>query len=218
MPERLVLIADKDHGMRRVLEAAMAVREFRTVAASDAEQTLAIARLERPELIVAAVGTPRIDGFAVIERLKSDPATSNIPVLAVTGLPSPELQQRARAAGFDALLIKPITATTLADVAQLLIERASLLQMRSERHHAIATSPRPHAVEAPADTQPADEAPEPAQPPAGEAAPISPRCRGCGSDAQCRLVRTTRSSVTYHCGACCHTWRLTFKTPPSADA
>jgi CheY-like chemotaxis protein len=211
MPDRLVLIADNDHCMRRVLEAAMAAQRFRTVAVSDAEQTLATARHERPELIVADVGTLRADGFAVIEQLKSDPATSGIPVLAVTGVASPDLQQRARAAGFDALLIKPITATTLSDVAQLLIERAALLQARSERLDPPAAARRTGSADGPRETP---VPPNAAAPVAARPAP-PPRCRRCGSDAQCRLVRTTRSSVTYHCGACGHIWRLTFKTPPA---
>ena len=218
MPERLVLIADKDQGMRRVLEAAMGVQQVRTVAATDAEQALAIAKLERPELIVADLGTPRPDGFAVIEQLKSDPVTSAIPVLAVTGLSSPELQQRARSAGFDALLIKPITAKTLADVAQLLIERAALLQARSSRLPPAAAGAPPPSAEAHAGIRDAGNMSERGRPPARATAPASPRCRRCGRDTHCRLVRTTRSSVTYHCGACDHTWRLTFKTSAPADA
>ena len=211
MSDRLVLIADKDHGMRRMLEAALAVQHFRTVTVSDAAHTMELAKHERPELIVANVGTRRPDGFAVIEQLKSDPSTAGIPVLAVTGVTSLDLQQRARAAGFDALLIKPITATILSDVARLLIERAALLQARSTRLLAPGATSRP----ASSDAQP------PARPSNGAASPslatpaATPRCRRCGSDAQCKLVRTTRSSVTYHCGACGHTWRLTFKTPPA---
>jgi CheY-like chemotaxis protein len=211
MPARLVLIADKDHSMRRVLEAALAVQHFRTVTTSDAAQTMELARHERPELIVANVGTPRSDGFAVVEQLKSDPATANIPVLAVTGVASLDFQQRARAAGFDALLIKPITATILSDVAHLLIERAALLQARSERLFAPRTTPRPASSDVQPPPRPSRDA---ASPRLGTPA-ATPRCRRCGSDARCTLVRTTRSSVTYHCGACGHTWRLTFKTPPA---
>lgn len=211
MPDRLVVIADRDHGMRRVLEAALTVQHFRTVTATDAAQAMELARHERPELIVANVGTPRPDGFAVIEQLKRDPATANIPVLAVTGVASLDLQQRARAAGFDALLIKPITATILSDVAHMLIERAALLQARSERLLAPGTA---RAASSDTESRP--------QPSPGAASPslatpaATPRCRRCGNDAECTLVRTTRSSVTYHCGACGHTWRLTFKTPAEA--
>jgi DNA-binding response OmpR family regulator len=213
MPGRLVVIADRDHGLRRVLEAALTVQHFRTVTASDAAQTMELARHERPELIVASVGTPRTDGFAVIQQLKSDPATASIPVLAVTGVPSLDLQQRARAAGVDALLIRPITATTLSDVAHMLIERAALLQARSERLLAHGAIRHAASGDAPSSSEPTTRAASPSV-----ATPLAtPRCRRCGSDAQCTLVRTTRSSVTYHCGACGHTWRLTFKTPP-ADA
>jgi len=210
MRDRLVLIADRDHGMRGVLEAALAVQHFRTVTTSDAGQTMELAKHEQPELIVATVGTPRPDGFAVIERLKSDPVTANIPVLAVTGVSSLDLQHRARAAGFDAVLIKPITATTLSEAAHLLIERAALLHARSERLLAPGNTRGSASGDAQSLPRPSEDA---ASSSLATPAP-TPRCRRCGSDAQCTLVRTTRSSVTYHCGACSHTWRLTFKTPP----
>jgi CheY-like chemotaxis protein len=97
--EKLVLIADDDSEMRRVLETAMAVQQVRTMTASDHEQMLALARIEHPQLIIAGdVGKRRSDGFAVIKQLKTDPTTAAIPVLAVTGLCSPELH-RAQTAG-----------------------------------------------------------------------------------------------------------------------
>lgn len=166
MTEKLVLIADDDSEMRRVLETAMAVQQVRTMTASDHEQMLALARIEHPQLIIAGdVGKRRSDGFAVIKQLKTDPTTAAVPVLAVTGLCSPELH-RAQTAGSDALLIKPVTATTLADVANLLIERAALLQTSVLRS-------MPDAETDAARTQP----------PAHATAPL-PRCRGCGSDAR----------------------------------
>lgn len=211
MAEKVVLIADNDSEMRRVLETAMAVEQFRTVTASDHEQMLALARVEHPQLIITNVGMRRSDGLAVIKQLKTDPTTATIPVLAVMGLSSPELQHRAQTAGSDALLIKPVTATTLAEVAYLLMERAALLQARALRSATAAASSRDSAADAHTDMPRAETDAARPRPPAHATAP-PPRCRRCGSNAQCKLMGTTRSSVKYRCDACQHTWRLTLKT------
>jgi hypothetical protein len=120
-----------------------------------------------------------------------------------------------RSAGFDALLIKPVTATTLVDVARLLVERAALLRQRSTRLLHRGAALRERSAEMQRDAIAVRAAVEiPAAPrsvaPAG-VIPVSPRCRRCGSDADCTVVRTTRSSVTYKCGMCMGQWRLTFK-------
>jgi len=138
--EKLVIIADNDAEVRRAFETGMAVQHFRTVTAADHQQLLALARVERPHLIITDVGMRRSDGFAVIKQLKTDPTTATIPVLAVMGLCSPEVQHRAQTAGSDALLFKPVTATTLAQVAHLLMERAALLHARALRSTAAAAS------------------------------------------------------------------------------
>jgi CheY-like chemotaxis protein len=218
MNERLVLIADGDVEMRRLFEAALGAQQFRTTTVNDDEHALSIARTERPELIVTDLCMARLDGFAVVEQLKRDPETAMIPVLAITSQPYPELQQRARSAGFDALLIKPVTATTLADVARLLVERAALLRQRSTRllERGAALRERSAELQREVSGGAAAEADGSATstPPATAPAP-SPRCRRCGSDADCQVVRTTRSSVTYRCGMCLRQWRLTFKNPPA---
>jgi CheY-like chemotaxis protein len=218
MNERLVLIADGDVEMRRLFEAALGAQQFRTTTANDAEHALSIARTERPELIVTDLCMPRLDGFAVVEQLKRDPETAVIPVLAITAQPYPELQQRARSAGFDALLIKPVTATTFADVARLLVEQAALLRQRSTRLLERGAALRERSAELQREVIGGAAAEvdgsATSTPPAAAPAP-SPRCRRCGSDADCQVVRTTRSSVTYRCGMCLRQWRLTFKNPPA---
>jgi CheY-like chemotaxis protein len=220
MSERLVLIADSDANLQRLFEAALGSQEFRTTTASDDEHALAIARTQRPELIVTDLCMPRLDGFAVVQELKRDPETASIPVLAITAAPYPELQQRARAAGFDALLIKPVSATTLADVARLLVERAALLRQKSTwlLHRGAALRERSVELQNNAiEIGVAFETPgQPVSVEPANAPPAFPRCRRCGSDADCQVVRTTRSSVTYRCGMCLRQWRLTFKNTASS--
>jgi hypothetical protein len=115
-----------------------------------------------------------------------------------------------------------VTATTLVDVARLLVERAALLRQRSAHLLHRGAALRERAAEVQRDTIAArtkveEPQPSPGVAPAG-ALPVSPRCRRCGSDADCTVVRTTRSSVTYKCGMCMGQWRLTFKNTASAPS
>ena len=222
MNDRLVLIADNDTETRRMFEAAYGAQQFRTTTATDDHQAITIARTERPELIVTDLCMSKLDGFSVVEQLKRDPETADIPVLAITAQPYPELQQRVRSAGFDALLIKPVTASTLVDVGRLLVERAALLRQRSARLLHRGAALRERSADAQRDAVAVGAALEAPQAPASVAAagvlPVSPRCRRCGSDADCTVVRTTRSSVTYKCGMCMGQWRLTFKNATPAPS
>jgi len=175
------------------------------------------AMAESPELIVANVTTPGFDAFTMVQRVKGEAATAFVPVLAVTEQPYPELQHDAGSAGFDALLILPVTAATLGDVARLLITRGMLLRERSAQLLETGAALRHRSVEVQRETAAARSVRE-AAPAVSAASPDTLRCRRCGSDADNQLVRTTPSSATYRCGMCRSQWRWTFKKPAEAAA
>ncbi len=87
--------------------------------ASDPATGLHLARASRPDLILLDIHLPDMDGHEVIARLKADPTTARIPVVAVTAQAMPEDVQRARDSGFAAYITKPIDADVLrAEVAR----------------------------------------------------------------------------------------------------
>jgi two-component system cell cycle response regulator DivK len=102
----LVFVAN-NRETQRLVQTVLQPRQVRVVCTADDEQTIAAARTERPDLIVAYLGSSQTEGLAVAQRLKTDAATAAIPVLAITRHPSVDLQERAESAGFDALLIEP---------------------------------------------------------------------------------------------------------------
>jgi two-component system, cell cycle response regulator DivK len=74
-----------------------------------------------PALIVMDMGLPRMDGWEATRRIKGDPRTAHIPLLALTGHAFPDSVARAKAAGVDAFFIKPCPpATVLAKVREML--------------------------------------------------------------------------------------------------
>jgi two-component system cell cycle response regulator DivK len=76
--------------------------------ATDAEAGLALARDERPDLILMDIQLPGIDGLEATTQLKREDATRAIPVIALTALAMKGDEERIRAAGCDAYIAKPM--------------------------------------------------------------------------------------------------------------
>ncbi len=78
------------------------------LAATDAETGLALARFERPDLILMDIQLPGMDGLEATVLLKGDNATCAIPVIALTALAMKGDEERIRAAGCDGYIAKPL--------------------------------------------------------------------------------------------------------------
>lgn len=112
MPARILIIEDHPENselMSYVLEAYGHL----PLLAADGATGIALARDQRPDLIVCDIQLPDFDGFEVAARLKDDPEIRQIPLLAVTALAMTGDRERILAAGFNAYIAKPIDAETL---------------------------------------------------------------------------------------------------------
>jgi two-component system cell cycle response regulator DivK len=78
------------------------------LSASDAEAGLALARDERPDLILMDIQLPGMDGLEATTVLKREEATRAIPVIALTALAMKGDEERIRAAGCDGYIAKPM--------------------------------------------------------------------------------------------------------------
>ena len=76
--------------------------------AVDAEQGLAMARADRPDLILMDIQLPGMDGLEATGLLKADPLTAMIPIIALTALAMKGDEERIRAAGCDGYIAKPL--------------------------------------------------------------------------------------------------------------
>ncbi len=117
----LVLVVERDPQVRDLESFFLNEAGFNVKFAADGIEALARAREERPEIIVTEILVPRLDGLSLCRAVKSDPELSETAVLVFSILAA---QQRAREAGADAFLLKPLAERRLVEtVRALLTER-----------------------------------------------------------------------------------------------
>jgi DNA-binding response OmpR family regulator len=124
--EPMLLIADDNSSVRRVLVQLLASAGLRSVTAANGEQALECARRFMPDLIILDVRMPGRDGFEVCADLRRDALTRNIPVLMLSGMGTLEAERAGAACGADGFLAKPFNFNVLeARVRGLLAGAAS---------------------------------------------------------------------------------------------
>lgn len=108
-----ILIADDNEANRELLEAYLAGVDCETAIAVDGRDTLEKVVTFRPDLILLDVMMPKLSGFEVCEKIKSDPVHKRIMILMVTALNELGDIERAVAAGTDDFLSKPVNKPEL---------------------------------------------------------------------------------------------------------
>jgi two-component system, cell cycle response regulator DivK len=117
----LVLIVEDDPETRQFYSTAFAADGFRIEQAHNGHQALDKALTSRPDVIVADIALPGLDGINLCRRLRADARTRAVPVLAVTGYGDRDYEDRARVAGADVVLTKPCDAIELVSEARRLL-------------------------------------------------------------------------------------------------
>jgi CheY-like chemotaxis protein len=108
-----VLIVDDDETIAESLAFRLQKQGYHTLVAHAGEAGLALARAERPHIVLLDLRLPDVDGFSVCEQLDSDPATCHIPVIILSGMERPDIIRRARAAGCTYFVRKPYDPNAL---------------------------------------------------------------------------------------------------------
>jgi CheY-like chemotaxis protein len=119
-----ILIADDNPQNIELLEAHLSGIDCEVRTARDGEETLEIVRDYQPDLLLLDIMMPRLSGFEVCKKLRSDPATKELLILMVTALNEPSDLERGVQAGTDDFLTKPVNKV------ELLCRIRSLLRVR----------------------------------------------------------------------------------------
>jgi CheY-like chemotaxis protein len=116
-----LLIVDDEPDNIELLARRLTRRGFEVVSATSAVEGIARAEAERPLLVLMDIKMPQVDGLEATRRLKANPATAHIPVIALTAHAMTEDRALALAAGADEYESKPV------DLPRLLEKMAALL-------------------------------------------------------------------------------------------
>jgi CheY-like chemotaxis protein len=119
VPKKILVVEDGE--LNRDLMVQLLADEYTVVLATDGLDGLRQAERERPDLILMDLGLPGLDGWEATRRLKASPELRRIPVVAVTSHAMVGDERKARAAGCDEYLAKPIDEDALRQAIRRLV-------------------------------------------------------------------------------------------------
>jgi two-component system, cell cycle response regulator DivK len=104
----LVLIVEDNPRNLKLARDVLNHAGYATLEAANAEDGLELARQRRPGVVLLDIQLPGMDGMQALDRLRADPSTRDIPVIAVTAFAMKADRERFLAAGFDRYVPKPL--------------------------------------------------------------------------------------------------------------
>ena len=119
----LVLIVDDSPDARALFGEYLEHLGFRVDTAANGLQAIQSVHREWPAIIIMDLAMPELDGWQAIQRLKTDPLTADIPIVALSAHAFGEGADRAREAGADLCLPKPCLPSQLARVIRAMLVR-----------------------------------------------------------------------------------------------
>ena len=130
MAGELILIVEDEEKDRKLARDVLEVRGYRTLGTSTGEEAIDLARDQKPALVLLEVlldiHLPGIDGIETFQRLRSDPVTEAIPVIAVTESATPDDRVRIEVVGFDRHLSKPINIKLFLEAIEEVLDASEL--------------------------------------------------------------------------------------------
>jgi two-component system, cell cycle response regulator DivK len=118
-----ILLVEDTQDNRAIAELILREAGHTVLSVADGESGLAAAIAVRPDLILMDLALPFVDGWEATRRLKADPATRDIPVVAFTAHVLQEDSERAHEAGCVAVIAKPFEIDTLLNQIDALVDQ-----------------------------------------------------------------------------------------------
>ena len=122
--QRSILIVEDDEALADVLSLRLSRQGFDTTVADSGQLGLALARAEKPNVILLDLRLPDMDGFELCQELVDDDETCEIPVIIFSGLEQPDILRRSRAAGCCYYVRKPYDPNALLALIEHAIDAA----------------------------------------------------------------------------------------------
>ena len=157
---RTLLLADGSVTIQRVMELTFAHENVRVMSAADGRRAIQMLESEQPDIVLADVDLPEVDGYALAAHIRRVPRLKDVPVLLLAGAFEPIDQARAREVGSDGVITKPFEPQVVINRVRELMDQRDRMAAPAPAKGASqdAQAPLRPAVVAPA------AAPEPAKP------------------------------------------------------
>ncbi len=109
MANELILIVEDNEKNRKLVRDVLQVKGYKTIETETGEEGIRLAQESRPALILMDIQLPGIDGITALRRLRAEPETQDIPIIAVTASAMTNNRESMLAEGFDGYQNKPIS-------------------------------------------------------------------------------------------------------------
>ncbi len=121
---RKIVVVDDEPSMCAMVASMLADAGYAAAVTTDSRTAVELVRREQPVLVLADISMPHMDGYALMEALQADPATSGCPVVFITGNLAFSERMQAFQRGARDYVAKPFTAEKLlAKIARVLSDR-----------------------------------------------------------------------------------------------
>ena len=111
-----ILLVEDNERNRKLVRTILEFRGHEVIECEDGAPSLELARAHKPALVLMDIQLPTMDGITALGRLRADPETAAIPVVAVTASVTPGERERVVAAGFNGYVAKPIDVSTFGEM------------------------------------------------------------------------------------------------------
>ena len=124
MANELILIVEDNEKNRKLVRDVLQFKEYRTLEAVTAEEGIRLAQEASPDLILMDIQLPNMSGMEAFKRLRGNPLTDDIAVVAVTASAMTEERLKILEAGFDGYISKPIDVKRFLEVVNQILQKA----------------------------------------------------------------------------------------------
>lgn len=128
-----ILVIDDEAPLRQLILAALRTKGFAGLEAENGQVGVEMARNHLPDLVLCDVMMPRMDGYATVAALRSEPATAVIPIVLMTGRPDNAGMRQGMTMGADDYLPKPFSIEELLATVAARIKKQQDIKQQAEK-------------------------------------------------------------------------------------
>jgi DNA-binding response OmpR family regulator len=118
-----ILVADDEEHIVMILKDSLEFSGFQVITAYNGEEALERVEKDAPDLVVLDIGMPKLDGWEVCRRLKSNEKTKQIPIIILTAYAQTSDQRKGSQLGADRFVTKPCDLTYLVEEIRTLLAK-----------------------------------------------------------------------------------------------